>query len=170
MNKYLIAIIALLSFGAVGIAHANPTFFAKTVQTATATSSVAYMGVGTATSTLTYDSSADVLAGGQLVSPSQIALGMQFIASSTSTVFNVNIQYSQNGIDWYQDDVNGQLATTTPVNLGLTNSYTYKATGTATTSFMTVLKIPVRFIRAQFSVTGAAGGVWAQMVPTKEAK
>lgn len=153
------------AFGLINVANANPLQFKPTVQTATATSSVAYMTAGTATSTLTIDSNAP----GQPFVTDQMALLIQNVASSTSSILNIAIQYSQDGIDWYSD--NGTVvATSTPFQIQVADTYTWTAAGTATTSKALFVRTPTRFVRAVFSVPAgaAAGGVWAQWVPSRQ--
>lgn len=169
-NKFKIAIsvgiLSLLSaFLIVRISHANPAAFSTGVQTAAATTSPAYMGIGTGTSTLTYNSSIS----GNPLKPDSSALLIQFAASSTSAVLNISIQYSQDGIDWYNDNISNNVATTTiPINLSVASSYTWKAAGTATTGVIINVPTPTRYVRAVSSLTGAAGAVWEQFVPNKQ--
>lgn len=148
-----------LSFAA--FAHANPSYFVPTVQTAAATSTASYMTPGTATTTLTYDT----FNAGNNYKTNSATLLSQFAASTTPT-FNINLQYSQDGIDWYADNLNvfaaGAIAVITP------NSYTLAATASSTFKAINI-NTPVRFVRVQYSIaSGGNGAVWGQIVPNKE--
>lgn len=148
--------------------NANPIYVGATAQTATATSSPAFIGVGTATSTVTYDAYASTTL--QYV-PTMASLLVQFTASSTSSVLAINLQYSNDGIDWYQDSVYGALGhgtSTQAIDLATTNSITWKAAGTAVTNRIIMIPTPTRYVRVISSLTGAAGAVWVQVAPIKE--
>lgn len=151
---------ALLLFLA-PIAKANPLAFLTPVQTATATSSVAYMTSGLATSTLTFDSYAQ----GQIKATDKGILLLQTVASSTSSVFTIAFQYSQDNIDWYNDNT---TATTTNTNVAVPQVFSFTATGTATTSRALPVNFPTRYVRVQSSVLGASGAVWQQIVPQRQ--
>lgn len=153
-------------FGIIEIAHANPLQVAPIVQTAVSTTTPSYMTAGTATTTLVFDS---YIPGVNKISD-EATLLVQNVASSTSSILNIAIQYSQDGIDWYSD--NGSVASSTnPLPIQTANSYTWTAAGTATTSKALFLQTPVRFTRAVFTVPAgaAAGGVWAQIVAARQA-
>lgn len=154
-------------------AHANPTYIATVTQTsATSTQPAFIITAPTASTTLVYDTYAKTTDGGLLTTAPTVAVGLNFSASSTSSIFGLSFQYSFDGIDWYNDDVNGGniLATTTPSNLASTNSYIFKAFNLASSTYMIVIKAPSRYVRAVFTVTGANGAVWAQFMPTKEVR
>lgn len=163
----------------VSVAHANPIYVAPTVQTATATSSPAYMGIGLATSSLVYDAYANPTSNKYL--PTKVAVGFQFVGSSTSAVLNIALEYSNDGIDWYRDTVvdGNSVGTTSPLtNISTTETYqwTYSSTekietstnASATTTRLIVIPTPTRFVRIVESMTGAAGAVWTQIMPIKE--
>lgn len=181
MRKYIyITIIALLAI-IVGTAHtaeANPIFFPTTCQTATATTSVTYMSAGLATTTLSCDSYSSGNPRGAL----RMSLLTQFAATSSS-ILKINIEYSQDNIDWYQDggNINFNFATTTkPFDIGQVNSYTYNYSSTtpglgaalnATSTRIVLINTPTRYVRAVYTIPSGstAGAVWAQLVPIKEA-
>lgn len=149
--------------GAYGFAvHANPFQFVPTVQTATATTSPAFIGVGTGTTTLIYDSFTQ----GQIKAADKGVLLLQTAASSTSSVYAVSVSYSQDGIDYYQDNT---IATTTVTNVGTAQSYVFTAAGTATSSRALPLSFPTRFVKVTTSMTGAAGTAWEQILPQRQA-
>lgn len=186
MKKYILSIAPLsllaivLIFGLGPVVSANPIFFPVTTQTATATSSPAFMTAGTATSTLTLDTYSSGNPRGAMMA----ALLIQFVASSTSSVLNTNIEYSQDNVDWYQDggNITTNFATSSkPFDISSVNQYRYGWLGTqaglpavvlttGTTTRALYVRTPTRYVRAIFTlpVGSAAGAVWGQFVPTKE--
>lgn len=157
----LLAAAAILTVFATTV-RANPSDL-NTTSTSAATTSPTYIIPGTATSTLTYDSYNDGI-GDPNASESAVLL-LQTAASSTSSVFTVALQYSQNGIDWYQDNL---MATTTSTNIGTAQTYTFTAAGTATTGRAITVPTPTRYVRAVTSVAGANAAVWGQIVAKKQ--
>ena len=139
-------------------ALANQSFFANGVTTGSAAStSPAYMTPGT----------------GMLI---------QFTASSTNSVLGIAVEYSQDGVDWYRNyvlDPNQVGTTTAPSILSTPFSTTWKfassslggANVAANSNYSTaaiMIPTPFRYTRVVFSITGANGAVWAQLVPIKE--
>lgn len=174
MKKYLFPLGSLMALlvafciiGPTQKVEANPSFFSPTVQTASATTTVNYATAGTGTTTLTYDT----YTAGNTYKTNSAVLFTQFAASSTASVLNINLQYSQDGIDWYSDNL---VSASTTVNSVLyiqtANSYTWVAAGTATSSKAILIQTPTRFVRAieTIPVGAGAGAVWAQIVPNKE--
>lgn len=164
MKKYIIAAIVLFGVGIAFTAEANPITFPVAQSSASATSSVVYMTPGLATTTLTFDSYASSINYGQ----NDVTLLVQETASSTSSVLNVAIEYSQDGIDWYGDAVNRYSTTTPAYSLNTVNSFTWTAAGTTRTGRAIRLESPVRYIRATFSNTGAGLGLWASFQPRRD--
>lgn len=153
-------------------AHAAAPDF-NTASTAAATSTLVYITPGAATTTLIYHSS---FTG----SDSAVVL-TQLTASSTSSVLNMSVDYAQGGFgidcsatplncDWYSDNLNGSLnSTTTPTkSIQVANSYSWTAASTARTGKAIEVPTPTRYVRVTYSMTGAAGGVWAQIVAKKQ--
>lgn len=181
MKKHLIAITSILFLSlclAIGtnIAKANPSYTALSVQTATATTTASFIGVGTGTTTLMYDSyTASNTCGATTLANYTIAdqatILTQLAASSTSSVLGIAVEYSNDCVDWYQDSVNVST-TTTPTalvnNLNAVNTFTWIAPSTATTSKAVLVKTPTRYMRVKYSLTGAAGAVWGQIIPAKQ--
>ena len=167
MNKKIIAgivgFIGILAFASVS--SANPSFFPPTVQTGAATTSVAYLAAGSGNTTLIFDSYTTT---GSTYKTDKATLLLQTAASSTSSVFNVSFQFSQDGIDYYADNLDQGATTTTSRNISLANSYVWTAAGTATSSKAISITTPTRYVKAIVSVSGAAGAVWQQIVPVKE--
>lgn len=136
---------------------------------AIATTTVTYLVAAGASTTEVYDSY-----GGGVGEPNasdNAVLFTQFAASSTSSVLAIQLQYSQNAIDWYSDNLlqGGINSTTTPTyNLGTSNSYVWTAAGTATTSKVLTVPTPVRYVRAVYSVTGANAAVYKVIIAKKQ--
>lgn len=183
---------------AINTAHANPSQFVGTTQTATASTSPAFMTPGTGTTTLVYDTFNTST--GNFYVNNLTELLLQFIASSTASQLNVNLEYANgyqngiaidcvanpNGCDWYEDNttnLNG-FATTTPNNImAIIPQYQWKFASSTVGQLATPagnnratralsINVPTRYVRAVF--TCAAGGagcaVWGQFVPVKETK
>lgn len=158
-------VLFLSIFAVAGLAHANPFYLLPTVQTATATSSVSFMNAGNATTTLTLDA----YSSGGPKADDRATLFVQNAASSTSSILNIAIQYSQDSIDWYSDNMS-VASSSNPLQIQTANTYTWTAAGTATSSKALVVMTPVRYVRAVFTVPigAAAGAVWAQFVPEEQ--
>lgn len=160
---------------------ANPYVSATPVRTATATTTVTYMTPGTATTTLTYDT---FLVGTNTIATTKASyatLLIQFAGSSTASVLRTNIEYSDDGIDWYQDGgTSFNFATSTkPYDIGQVAFFNYAFSSTtaglgaainATSTRAVILNTPLRYTRAIFTlpIGSLNGAVWAQIVPTKE--
>ena len=191
-----IAAIALLCTAAfAGIAYANPSYFAAGVSTNySASSSPAYLTgtVGTST-TPVYDtaSSTETVSGGVSYKADSVGLLVQFTASSSLTVLNIAIEYSQDGVDWYRNYVldpmqNSASATssvysvTAPFVLAMRYASSTVVGGAATAAngpMTNAFRIPTpfRYTRAVLYTSGAGNGssnatVWAKFVPSKEAR
>jgi hypothetical protein len=162
-----------------GVASANPSYVGPTVQTASATTSPAFMTPGTATSTLSFDAYNPTT---NTFVADKLALLMQFTGSSTASILGVNFEYSQDGIDWYKNTiVNAEsVSTTSPVlslNTPTSMSWAFASTtlnGAAGTSAIAtrIVSVPIytRFVRAVTTLTGANGAFWGQFIPIKELK
>lgn len=194
--KYFIPSAVLLSFLAlfVGTARANPSFFGAQAKTSTSTTTPTFQTPGTASSTVVYDSygingSNQVTTSGgkaQTISTSDTAeLLVQFTASSTSSKLNINVEYSDDGFDWYQNtftNVPG-YATTTTVQFFVNTIPQFTWPFASSTPGLGALSpsnnldtrafqipVPTRFARA--IITCGLGGTncaaWAQWVPKKQ--
>lgn len=169
----IVALLALLGImGYAASVQANPLRFPPAVTTASATTSATFLTVAGATTTLvTYDSYANngISGGGSTQALDQAAVLIQLAASSTSSQLNLTVQHSQDGIDWYDDEV------FTPTSAGYNNIlnpvvFTWLAASTATTSKAMVVKTPLRYMRVQAKISGAAGAVWAAIQPQKQSQ
>lgn len=161
-------------------AHANPLRFPATVTTSSATTSPVFLTPGTATSTVTYDAWAN---GGGSQAFDKATLLLQMTASSTSTTYNVSVEYSQDGIDWYSDallqSVTGTSSQRYSVNTPIGYSITYASTtpggaivpATANTAYRALtIPTPTRFVRVftALAIGGTNGAIWQQIVGQKQ--
>src|SRR3990167_9464458 len=93
--------LAALLFGGLGLSvEANPSGFFTNCATNTSTSTVSLMTAGTATTTLTCN-----LGGADQRAVESAVLTIFFNASSTSSVLKGNLEYSNNGIDWFENNL-----------------------------------------------------------------
>ncbi len=181
-------VIGLMALAAT--AYANPYYLGLSASTAVATSTQAYMTPGAATSTPIYDSyeqyGTNQTNGGNLTVANQVAIKLQGVASSTATQVNVTCEFSDNyngatgNGDWYQNEIIGATTTNAGVQgIGAVNSFnfTYASStvggaGVASTTNrfqkLIVCPVPLRFVRAVITVTGANGSIWAGIVPVKQ--
>lgn len=189
--KYFIPSAVILGVLAVaGIAYANPFYAGLSAQTAVAPTTQSYMTPGTATTTPIYDSyeqyGTNETNGGNLTLPTQVAILLNGAASSTATVVNVACEFSNNYVgttgagDWYQNEIIGATTSNSGVqNIGAVNSFSFTyASSTVggaglaanTNSFKKVIvcPVPLRFVRAVITITGANGSVWSSIVPIKQ--
>lgn len=154
----LVAILAIAGFAQHAKANALDM---GTKSSAAATTTVTYFTTTTATTTLiTYDS----FANGDPNAFDKLALSTQFAASSTASVLSIYIQYSQDGIDWY--DNNTTSTSTGDISGPIYNTWT--AAGTATSSKIITVNTPTRFTRVNYAIKGASGAVWAQFISQKQ--
>lgn len=175
-NK-IIAVLAVfaavsVAFGSAVVAHANPLRFPPAAVSATATTTVQYFVAGsTATTTMvtfdTYSNTGVSGGGGSTQASDKASLLIQLAASSTSSILRAQVQYSQDGIDWYGDSV-FTPATDGLQNVSVDNLYSWTAGGTATTSKLINISAPLRYVRANFRMEGANGAVWAAIQPQKQ--
>mgnify|MGYP007071573806 CR=1 FL=1 len=180
-NKALIAVAFALAIfvASAGVASANPSYVGNTAQTASATTSPAYMTPGTATSTITLDAYNPTT---NTFVVDKLALLMQFTGSSTASILTTDFEYSQDGIDWYENTiVSDETVSTTSqaLSLNVTNStsWTFASTtlqsAAGTRAIATrIVSVPIytRFVRAVTTLTGANGAFWGQFIPIKELK
>lgn len=193
----VVAILALVLVASIGAqrASAQPSQFSSgAVTSVLGTTSPQYMTPGTATTTLVYDSyqscGTNQNNGGNTWATNSATLLLDVNASSTGTRFNVNFEYSQDCVNWYQDaftNVNGYATSSTfitaivPQYQYLFASSTSGGLGSTTANFgisglynrdtrALTFQTPTRAIRAIITVPiGASNGsVWAQIIPKKE--
>lgn len=167
--KYKLGLVAfsmmalfLVAFSIIATVKAVPstvTFEA----TATATTTRAYLGNGTATSTFQFDS--NLASSGKIANVQGIdaaSLYVQVEASSTATAYSITPQFSNNNIDWYgvaSSSTNGANAFTSA-----STAYTWTP-GTVSTSTLVLMlpAVPAQHERVIFSATGGAGAIYAEV-------
>lgn len=156
---------------------ANPSQFAPTKESATATTTLLYLSPGNATSTMSYDSYS-----GDSVKIDKLSLNIQYTASTTGPTLKMRMEDSTDNINWYPRSVaiNSTLdnATTTMITGNFseyqwTVSTTTDNGGSGTSARVhtsLVVDAPQRYVRVKFYVpqNGGNGGLWYQMVPFKE--
>lgn len=124
----------------------------------TATTSMAYIATSTASSSLPVIKI-------MTDNASAINLLIQIVASSTSSVLNWYSQYSQNGIDWY--DENSYTATSNVLNTRgagtLFNSLTPASVATTTISALLDVN-PALYTKVIFYPTVANLSLWAKAI------
>lgn len=163
-----------------GLAQANPLSFLSTSKSAAATTTQSFMTAGTATTTHSYDAYSQ---------PSGFALNqatllVQMGASSTASELRINIEYSHDNIDWFEDGgtlANNFATSSKPFDISQVNQFklTFASStpgglstvGDATTTRAILVKTPTRFMRAVFTLAAGSAGanVWSEWVPIKEA-
>jgi len=142
---------------------ANPYFFGIQTSTATATTTVASIAPGTATTTLVFDS----FANGQQFAGDFATLLLQSTGSSTAAVVNVNFQYSQDNVDWYYyNPLFGTATTSVNISSALTYSFTPASTSLQKNAIGT--PIPTRYVRAVITASGTSSTVWASFIAKKQ--
>lgn len=180
LNKTLavvagIAMVASALFFFVPKAHANPLRPVTAASTADATTTVSYMTPGLATTTTAVF---DSFASGANAYPDRAALLTQFTASSTASILGIRLEYSQDNIDWYADNLN-ELATTSWSNpIATPSSFTWTfasttpgagaVTNTNRSNKVIFIEVPTRYIRAVYTITGGNGGVWGSILPQRQ--
>lgn len=138
-----------------------------TIQTtAPATTTVAFIAVGTATSTYQFDS--PVFSSGKIANMQpidRIALYVQAAASSTSSIIGIMPQYSNNGVDWYNyGTATSTLNATGNSTIAVPTSYSWTPGTTATSSTVIILPdVPAQHERVVFSASGANAAVYAEV-------
>lgn len=187
MSVTLLVVSLVVVMGAyVSMANANIGGFPPGAKTSVATTTPAVMTPGTGTSTVVYDAynlnGTNEPTTGVVTDTDSATLLVQFLASSTASKLKIEYEYSQDGIDWYQDGVSNTFASSTDgsININLPNSFTWTFASTsldglpvsATNNLSTEI-VPVvtatRYVRAVISDSGTTNAeVWAQFVPKKQ--
>lgn len=173
------AILVLFSFAT--LAHANPFYTGTKAMSAAATSTQSYLTPGTGTTTLpVYDSyeqnGTNETNSGNITIPNTVAVLLDGNASSSTSVLNAVCEFSDDGINWYQNEL-FPATTTVAVNIAVPSSFTFAfATSTiggvviSQTRFQKLVEcpIPLRYVRLTVTDTGAPFSVWREIVPTKQ--
>lgn len=175
-------------FGFYTLAKANPSFFVRQnngVGT-TASTSVAYMTTGTATTTKYLDTGA---AGAQ--GADTAVFTEQLVGSSTATTLNTTFEYAvgngtdciatPSSCDWYGNN-QGDQATTTPsqsitttqsstLNFASTTQGGAPGNGDGRVLKVIVVRVPTRYVRAVLTLPVGSfnGAVWGEFVAKRQA-
>lgn len=176
--------IALVLLAMAGTAYANPFYTGPKAASATATSTLSYITAGIATSTTVYDSyeqaGTNQPNGGNTTLPDEVTVALQGVASSSVTTVSAACEYSQDSIDWYQNEF---YATSTNTNIAVPYNFSFlyasstsqvggAAVSATYNKFQKAFVCPVlmRYVRAVVSVAGAnAGiGVYTAILPKKQ--
>lgn len=142
-------------------------------KTASATTTVIYMTPGRATTTLAFDTQED---GG--FSADSAILAFQQAGSSTASLLDIDIEYSQDGRDWYRSGLSERATTTPDVNVGpvqgfrsqfasSTDAYGAVSDANSAISMRAItISVPARYVRAIFTVPigSTNSAIWAQFV------
>lgn len=163
---------------------AQMAFYYPTCYTAAATSTLSYMTAGLATTTVTCPMGVD--------GADTAILTIQVNASSSATTFNIYVEESMDGMDWYPVNNNQGASTSVAFNVGTRpyNTFTFASStiggvplttglkGASTTfeGYTSVnnrnhytLEVPVNMRRvrayAAIPVGSTAGAVWMQVIP-----
>lgn len=164
-------ILATLAVLGSSVVLANTSYFPphSNCVTGTSTSSASQLATSS-TVTLTCDSYA--LSTG-LVDPTAIdtsILAVQFRAPQATNQLTIAMQYSIDGIDWYDDNLGIVASTTGNIVIDPKHTYTWIAGGTSTTSKVIEIKTPTRYMRAVFTAAAnfATSTVYAEFAPKKQ--
>lgn len=148
-------------------AEANPLSFTPSIYyPAQATTTLVYLS-SSGTASFNYDT---YYAGSSTPSGFKTdgaTLLLQTTASSTSSVYTVSYNFSQDGQEYYADNIS-QPATTSTFSLG--GAYNYKLFAVGTTRAFNAIPVPTptRFVKVTVTASGAPGAFWAQLVPAKQ--
>lgn len=177
INYFLFAVFVLLGlYTGTTQVKANPSQIAPTAQTATASTTVAYITAGNATTTLSYDAYGN----GQYTKADRALLVFQYTASSTNPKLNARVEYSVDNIDWYPQSAALNTSATTTVLTGTfaeyqwnmaTSTGDFAGSGNANRLHQSVaIEMPTRYVRVKFysPIGGGNGALWAQIIPSKE--
>lgn len=169
--KYIVPSLVVFLLAGIGIVSANPNYFITVPASSTATTTPTFLtSTGQATSTAL---DAYIPQGrdttGTNFGLEKNSLIVQDTASSTSSVLGIRFQYSIDDINWADDNYQTPPGTTTQtVLLQQYYSYQWNAAGTATTTKIIMVPTPTRYVRAIFTETGAAAGIWYTWAPSKQ--
>jgi len=184
MKKYIIIgiIIGISIVGFSSFVYANPSYFVPTYATATATTSPAYMTPGTATTTLTFDAydidQTDESRGFNPTVLGGLSLAVQYTGSSTDSKLNWQYEFSDDGIDWYWENIETNTNATTTQVAQSNRIYEWPfASSTSITGGssdrahkLITVPTPTRYIRTHLylPVGSTNGAIWAEFIPIKQ--
>ncbi len=165
MKKILVisAIALVISVAGFATVKANRSYFVPSVTTSIATSTTSTFP--TAATRVTLDLDAYTYAPTALNSATLL---IQVVSTTSTSVVTFTPQYSQDGIDWFVDNLS---TTTTASNIVLGTSRTFSITGNAvssTTRVVVSIPTPTRYVRISAANTVASSTLWMQWVPIRE--
>ncbi len=182
IKYFILPAVVLLGLAFAATVFANPLYVGTKARSATATTSPTYMTPGTATSTVVYDSyeqtGTNQTNTGNYTLPNTVVVAVQGNASSTLSIITVACEFSDDAIDWYQNEIypattTGSLPIATPVSFSF--AYASSTVGGAallanTTGFAKAFycPVPMRYVRAVVSLTGLNARVWTTIIPAKQ--
>lgn len=156
----------------VGNAIAHPSSVAIQA-TATATTSIAYLSAGVATSTYQFDGNGQ-LSTGKVLNMQTIDSGslyIEFVASSSASSLGWQFQYSNNNQDWYGESApfsTGTISGTSSNQFEASSTITHVWTpgvGATSTKVVAIPILPAQHERVVFftPIGAAASGVYAEV-------
>lgn len=156
-------------------AHANPIVIPpqQNCKTAVATSTMTALATSSISTTLTCDA---YNLSPYNVDPTGVvsaSLAVQYDASSTAGILTIALQFSNDNIDWYENQTGNLDASST----GSQASYPAKTISLTPATTSPIKKVysvpfPARYVRAIFTGTALSGTstVWAEFWPLKQAR
>lgn len=99
----------------------------------------------------------------------QAVLSIQMTASSSASTLGFTVQYSKDGIDWFNEDAtlnNSSIVNVEHASTTITHRWTPGDTNTNRKAF--VLSTPLPYVRVAFTGTTATSTMWAEITPIKE--
>ena len=168
MKKHTIALLAtstiiLMAFFIGSLVQASPSRYLAPITSATATTTVTQLAVGNASTTIAFDSYSN----GRPYAFDSATLLLQVTASTSASVINMEYQFSDNNVDWYQNNLALPTATTT-AQIGAYQSYIWTPATTATTTRAFTLPVPTRYVRVVLHALTANSFVYSSIVPKQE--
>lgn len=162
----------LFAFFSISYVKAQPSSLGIQT-TATATTTVAFVGNGTATSTYQIDSypTSSFTKVFTMAGTDSVYLYVQGAASTTATTFTFTPQWSNNNIDWYTAGSQGTANANGVIAVATSTSFTWQPGTTATTSIMFKLpELSGLHQRVLSSASGGAGAVYEEIVLKRNAQ
>lgn len=166
MNKKVIVsalvLVALIIGGWVGIAHGNPIGFVSACATSAASSTTS--GIATTSSVIlscdAYTFTPRAFEGATLLLQA---------SSSPGAIVNVAFQYSQDGLDWYEDDLlNSSSTIAQGTSIAGSSTYSWVKVGGAVQMKALNVPTPVRYVRAVFTGGQSTSTIFAQIIPKRQ--
>lgn len=167
----LTILVIALFVASYSLVRANPSQLYRS-NPSTATTTLSYIPIGTATTTNTFNTQID---GGTI--PETAVFTECLTASSTLTVLNTTFEYSYDGVTYFQDNLSASTTVTNSIVTPNSFSWTYASStiggqtpSGSNNSLCKVLAIrtPLPWVRAVMTTTGANGAVWSDFGAKRE--